>query len=132
MRNVLSRSLIVLLLVLVVACAAQQTTPPSQSPTVDVTGSWQGSRTVAQAGTTAFSLTLQQTGEKVTGTAAWPRSVSGLGGTGGPLTGSVSGNTFSFTIPSENFRGEVVVTGNEMSGTLDGPFSYRITASRQR
>ena len=79
------------------------------------------------------TLTLMQDGTKVTGTLA--------GGRGGdvPVTGSVSGNTFSFSVMRQGrdgnamtFNYSAMVTGDTMSGKMSGGRGDReFTAKKQ-
>ena len=75
------------------------------SPTVNVTGFWEGR---CNAGTT-FALNITQDGSgNVTGEA-------GTGGARGPVTGDVSGNTFTFEIAVLGETGKATVEGNTMN-----------------
>ena len=75
----------------------------------DVTGTWVG--TIELTTLRGFRLTLRQNGAKVTGdTAAAPASPLV-----GPVQGVVSGDVFTFTLPS-GAKGEMQVDGDEMIG----------------
>lgn len=121
-----ARAAVALALVLA-ACASlrDQTAVP---PEVNVTGTWQG--WWAQSGFGGpVVLTLQQTDAAVSGT------MMAGGALGGPLTGSltgaVSGRVFGFI--SGTASGQVVVTGNEMMGTITGvPGLTQLRAVRVR
>jgi hypothetical protein len=77
----------------------------------DVTGTWIG--TIELTTLRSFRLTLRQNGAKVTGeTAAAPASPLV-----GPVQGVVSGDVFTFTLPS-GARGEMQVDGDEMIGKV--------------
>jgi hypothetical protein len=77
----------------------------------DVTGTWVG--TIELTTLRSFRLTLRQNGAKVTGeTAAAPASPLV-----GPVQGVVSGDVFTFTLPS-GARGEMQVDGDEMIGNV--------------
>lgn len=94
--------------------------PPAQN--ANIQGSWVGTVSVGSAAGQHISLALTQNGTSVTGTAA----VQGEGA--GTLTGSVSGQTFSFTVsgPSGDcpgtFSGSGIVdaAGSAMSGAYAG------------
>jgi hypothetical protein len=83
--------------------------------TVDVTGEWTGAGSGGE-GDQQFALTLRQTGPKATG------SVSLLGwgahNWNGPVVGTINGDVFSFSRDDGRIRGEVLVAGDEMSGTV--------------
>jgi hypothetical protein len=89
--------------------------------TVDVTGTWEGSR---GRGGSAYSggiviFTLQQNGPKVTGQLRSPEGGSF------PIEGTVNGDVFSFH--SGPWKGELQVSGDEMRGSgtgTTGIFSY--------
>lgn len=109
--------LIGLLFLVSSACATAPTGPP-QTPTVDVSGVWEGSWYSSYGGG-QVSLTLQQTGAKVTGEITLTKSQTFQGG---PVEGTVAGNLFTFT-SSGPFRAELTVKSDEMSG----PFVYTLS-----
>jgi hypothetical protein len=90
-------------------CAGAPTTPAPSSPAaaVDVTGTWRGSfRSQGVVPVGDVTLTLQQTGNKLTGSSS----------SGGPLEGVVQGNTVTYTLTSGRGGGELTVNGDEMTG----------------
>ena len=89
-------------------------TGDTAAPTVDVSGTWNGS--FVGVGSTGSSFTfvavLEQKGNAVTGT------ISGGGAaTEGAIRGTVSGNKFSWQRVIGAASGDLVVSGNEMNGT---------------
>jgi hypothetical protein len=90
-----------------------------------ITGIWKGARTAGPF-STEVTFDLQQAGSKVVGMAQWGLSPSGLGGTGGPIEVVKTGSRFTFQVPSLSFTGELELTGDEMRGTLIGPFEYSL------
>lgn len=97
----------------------------------NVTGVWKGSRSFMTF-STEVSFDLKQSGDKIVGTARWDLSPSGLGGTGGPLEGSKSGNKITFQIPSQSFTGEVELSGDELRGSLIGPYPYELVLRKEK
>ena len=98
--------------------------------TVDVTGMWVGTfgRSGVAMGTGGpIEMSLKQDGAKVTGLARTPGT--GLGPSWG-VEGTVTGDVFGFSSPG-GARGELQVSGDEMSGTgstwggLNMPFHLR-------
>ena len=89
-------------------CATGATKPPS----VDVTGSWAGQWVgVGAVGSGLVTMTLQQTGSRVTGDVA----ISGGGAPfSGAANGTVSGDVLSIVYPGSS--AELTVNGSEMSG----------------
>ncbi len=65
---------------------------------------------------TSFEITLRQTGARVAG------DIKMLGDErprpDGPITGTVRGDVFTFARPDGSLRGELVLAGDEMSGTV--------------
>ena len=83
--------------------------------TVDVTGQWTGAWS-GGGDAHPFELTLRQTGPKATGAV----SLLGWGAHNwnGPIVGTITGDVFSFSRDDGRIRGEVLVAGDEMSGTV--------------
>ena len=79
--------------------------------TVDVTGVWRGTLTLA-SGVFPWELTLQQVGPKVTGQLR--QEVNSA--SSGPIEGTVNGDMFSFRT-SRGATGTLQVNGDEMTGT---------------
>ena len=97
----------------------------------DLTGTWEISTQGGRGGPQTSTLVLAQDGEALTGTMTF--SLGGPGGRGGGSqelevsTGTVDGNSFSFTV-TLSFQGNSfdlnysgTVDGDEMSGTRGGP-----------
>jgi hypothetical protein len=84
--------------------------------TVDVTGRWTGNWFGPIGGGGPIGMTLQQNGPKATG------NIELTGGEAhnwsGPIAGTVEGDVLSFRIWDGRLRGEVIVAGDEMSGTV--------------
>ena len=88
-------------------------------PSVDVTGTWNGSF-VGSGFNFPFVAVLEHKGNIVTGT------ISGATRTGynGPIQGAVSGNKFSWKQPIGTGTGDLVVSEHEMRGTGMAPGTY--------
>ena len=111
-------------------------------PGAAVTGRWQGTGTYAETATACngeatFVLDLLQTGTQLTGnfsgrvTQASASCVGIVGQSlGGPLNGSVTGNTVTFTVDGPvQFNG--TRAGNRIQGTFGGRFQGVIEVSGQ-
>jgi hypothetical protein len=104
-------------LVLLVAsgCAQRSDWIESTLVTVDVAGRWTGNWSGAGGGGD-FGMTLRQSGRKARG------DVALTGGDAhnwnGSMVGTVRGDVLTFTVLDGRLRGEVVVAGDEMSGTV--------------
>jgi len=94
--------------------------------TVDVTGTWQGS-VVHPAGSSLLEFTLEQQGPKVKGSVRASGVVqTAAGPISGPIEGTVAGDALSFRQTTGSLRGEMTVSGDEMTGLVSGPlFSAR-------
>jgi hypothetical protein len=95
---------------------------PATPPSVDITGTWRGSVTETAFGTSTQSLNAVQTGASVTGTYS---SINGTGST----TGSVSGNTLSFTISPTGCTGTLSGTGTVTTSATTGQQNMAISFS---
>ena len=83
--------------------------------TVDVTGRWTGMW--SGSGTAGdFEMTLRQTGPKATGDIILPGAH--VHDFSGPIVGAISGDVLSFSLPDGRLRGEVIVAGDAMTGTV--------------
>ena len=102
------RSSLALACVLLSACATVATGPP----TVNVTGNWGGSF-YHPVGVSAMTMSLRQEGNTVTG----EMFISGNPQASGPISGTVSGNVFTYTYANISGGADLVVTDNEMTGT---------------
>ena len=94
--------------------------------TVDVTGTWQGStRGSGFLGVGPYELTLEQRGPKVKGSVRGSGSIA-PGEYSGPIDGTVAGDAFSFRQTTGSLKGEMTVSGDEMTGVVFGhSFSAR-------
>lgn len=83
--------------------------------TVDVTGRWVGSWNVPLVAG-ELDMTLSQTGPKATGHV----SLTGKNAPpfSGPVEGTVTGDVLKFYRSDGQLKGEVIVAGDEMSGTV--------------
>lgn len=113
----------------------------AQAPNVpladNVTGVWKGTRSHTLAASlevisTEVSFDLQQSGDKIVGTARWGLSPSGLSGTGGPFQGTKSGNKITFQVPSQSCTGVVELSGDELRGSLFGPHTDELVLRREK
>ena len=98
------------------------------SPTVDVTGKWQGNWVARQQtqGGGQIQLDLKQTGAKYTGNlliTGAPNDPSGL------TEGYVTGNRVEISVPA-GATGYLTVNGDEMSGLLAGMDGAKVTLKR--
>jgi hypothetical protein len=114
---------------LILASGACATTPSRVPPSVDVTGTWSGTWEFVpvSAGTGTVSMTLTQKGAEVSG----PIQVVG------PtlhrptrLEGVVIGERIQVTGPIGD--GWLTVSGDQMTGELNGFLPVKLTARRQR
>src|SRR5215831_3497486 len=88
--------------------------------TVDVTGVWEGTLRGGIADR-RLTLTLVQSGSKVTGQMATP----GTGAPGpveGPLDGTVAGDIFRFQDTRGRLKAELQVNADEMTGSMSWQF----------
>ena len=94
------------------ACA----TAPAVAPSVDVTGQWVGTWAYENpsVGTGDIRGTLKQDGDKISGNF----NISGpVVNSVAVVTGTISGNEIRLSAPS---TGYMTVSGNEMTGTVNG------------
>jgi acetamidase/formamidase len=106
-------------------CATAERLP---APTVDVTGTWSGTWQFepASVGGGTISMTLVQKGAEVSG----PIQVDGPTlRRPAKLQGVVIGDVLQVT---GEVDGRITVTGDEMSGELNGFVPVKLTARRQR
>jgi len=88
--------------------------------TVDVTGVWEGTLRGGIADR-RLTLTLVQSGSKVTGQMATP----GTGAPGpveGPLDGTITGDIFRFQDTRGRLKAELQVNADEMTGSMSWQF----------
>ncbi len=125
MRSVLGL-LLASAMIVVSGCA----TTPTAPPTVDVTGKWAGDWSFEnpRLGAGTLSGTLQQAGDKLSGTF----TIIGGGGTvrypSAKIVGFVSGNEVRLSQPSS---GTLTVNANEIRGIINGLHAARVTLSKQ-
>ena len=113
----------VLLFVMTTGCA----TSPPRPPSVDVSGTWQGTVLFQGGGDRSVEMTLRQDGAKVAG--YYSQSGSGSG----QIEGGVNGNVFSYTRPGYSLAsGDLVVDGDEMTGIGFGTIGLRGTYHLRR
>ena len=86
--------------------------------TVDVTGMWQGSYATSLS-SGDIVLTLRQSGSKVTGQIALSAPTS-AGRIGGPIEGTIGGDTFRFRDTRGRMAAELQVNVDEMTGSVLG------------
>ena len=121
---------ILLIGLVVVGLSACASGSPQQSPTVDVTGKWQGSWVFQNAslGGGQVVMTLTQTGSKATGN----MTVTGAPvDRSGAVTMVVSGSEVYLVYPT-GITGYLMVSGDEMKGQLDGMNPGNVTLRRQK
>ena len=140
----LKRMCVVLLLLATASCGSNGT-PTSPSSALNLGGTWKG--TLAEARTDAScpsswvgefcgvgqsTWTLTQSGSAVSGTftLTMPGTVRAFDDSHGSVTGTLSGNTLSFTLNvsftppggTATVNGTAQVTSTNMSGTYTGTF----------
>jgi hypothetical protein len=85
--------------------------------TVDVVGRWTGNfHAVGYTGIGNLDMTLRQTGPRATGDLRLTVPNAQLWN--GPIEGTVNGDLFKFRRKDGRLSGEVIVAGDEMSGTI--------------
>ncbi|MBI1737381.1 MAG: hypothetical protein HYR51_19585 [Candidatus Rokubacteria bacterium] len=90
-------------------------TAPTRPPSVDVTGNWTGEVAVPRRVAAPVTMTLRQTGARVTGEV---RAI-GFPLASGPVTGWVDGDVFSFSYENVTGGAKLTVRSDEMAGTTD-------------
>jgi len=114
--------------VLMIAGCASGSGAPSTPPSVNLTGKWSGSWqfTPVSAGSGQVTMDLTQTGSDVNGSVL----VTGPA-VNQPTTvqGTVSGNEFRL---GGRISGTFVVTGDQMSGNVNGMLPATATLTRQK
>jgi hypothetical protein len=105
--------------------------------TVDVTGVWSGKAYIPHAVTGLIvdvRLELEQQGSKVKGSIRPSGSIPwrslGRPSTAGPIEGSVAGDVFEFRETNGHIRGQLTVSGDEMTGEIVENVTYRIEVRR--
>jgi hypothetical protein len=100
--------------------------------TVDATGRWTGSWSGPSAGGTSsgqFQMTLRQTGAKAAGEVGLTGPFGAAARWNGPIDATVNGDVLKFARRDGQLSGEVIVAGDEMSGTVtfgDGTRTLRL------
>ena len=110
------------------ACATSTT--PTTPPSVNVTGKWAGDWSFQNPslGAGTLSGTFQQDGAKLSGSFL---TIGGGGAVRNPaatIVGYVSGNQIILSQPSS---GTLTVNGNEITGTVNGLDTARVTLRKQ-
>ena len=103
-------------------CATAQT----GSPAADVTGRWAGDVVVPRRSPAPVTMTLSQKDAKVSGEV----TAVGFPLASGPITGTVSGDTFTFSYVNVTGGGKLTVKGDQMEGLTDN--GNRMVVRRQR
>jgi hypothetical protein len=105
--------------------------------TVDVTGVWTGKAYIPHAVTGLIvdvRLELEQQGPKVKGSIRPSGSIPWRSldrpSTAGPIEGSVAGDVFEFRETNGHIRGQLTVSGDEMTGEIVENVTYRIEVRR--
>jgi len=101
--------------------------------TVDVTGTWQG-RAQGLQYSPSYELKLEQRGPKVGGAvreSGRASTWSAEGDNSGPIEGTVAGDAFSFRQTNGSFKGEMTVSGDEMTGWVL-PFNRKLAITLRR
>lgn len=124
---------IALLLLAVVGCS----TAATSGPPADVRGFWVGTWSATNMGNGTLELTLEQNGADVTGRLVWrgsmegPRAGASLNPTG-EIKGKVVGRTFTFDRGAAAGKGDLIVEGDEMHGTVILARDALVRVRRQR
>jgi hypothetical protein len=105
-----------LVLLFASGCAQRSDWVESTLVTVDVTGRWTG-QWFGSGGGGDFAMTLRQTGPKATGDLE-RSGAADAHNWNGTIVGTVRGDTLSFGLLDGRLQGEVIVAGDEMSGTI--------------
>ena len=108
-----------LVLLIASGCAQRSDWIGGTLVTVDVTGQWVGSWSApgsATGGAGTFDMTLRQTGPKTLGDVRLTGRNAQIWS--GPIEGTISGDAFRFSRPDGRLRGEVILAGEQMSGTV--------------
>jgi hypothetical protein len=111
------------------ACASGTTATSGAPPATNVTGRWAGNWAFepASAGSGQIALSMTQDGKNVKGTIehiAGPHR-----GRAGSFTGIMSGNDIQVTGPDAS--GWLKVSGNEMTGLINGILPARLSLKKQ-
>jgi hypothetical protein len=121
----LLRLVVFVVLLGAVGCASTQ-----PGPTVDISGTWQGTWVSANqpaGGSGQIEMTVTQAGSKYTGNIL---VTGGLNDPSGLTEGFVTGNQVEIAVPA-GMTGRLTVNGDEMSGQIAG-MSGAIVALRRR
>jgi hypothetical protein len=107
----------VVVLVVLAGCASQKSSAPSAAvaPPADVAGTWVGAVTGGQQ--SPVTMTLDQSGNKVTG----DLRVGGRTDVSGPVEGTVEGNTIKLRLQTGAASAPVMtVKGDQITGIVGG------------
>lgn len=106
--------LLLSLLALLAACSPATTTSANDTPTIDLTGTWQ---TTPIGGDVVSRLVLTDNGGALSGTAY--RDGQSLG----PVTGRLSGTQVRFTVTTSS--GKIVFSGTTRGTVMTGTYEIR-------
>jgi hypothetical protein len=118
--------LAVVALIVLAGCASQKSSAPSAAvaPPADVAGTWVGAVTGGQQ--SPVTMTLDQSGNKVTG----ELRVGGRTDVSGPVDGTVEGNTLKLRLQTGAASTPVMtVKGDQITGIVGGT-TVRLTRRR--
>lgn len=119
--------LAVLGIAVLAGCASTPAVPPG---VLDVSGVWEGMWNGGPVGRGRITLTLTQTGTKVTGSLKMSGATA-ISATDGPVEGVVTDTTFSFEQPGGFIEGDMAVNGEDMSGDATGRIKATLRLRRQ-
>jgi hypothetical protein len=126
-------ALLPLLLLTVAGCS----TGATSGPPADVRGFWVGTWAAPNMGNGTLEMRLEQEGADVTGQLVWrgsmegPRAGASLNPSGA-ITGKVVGRTFTFDRGAATGKGDLIVEGDEMHGTMILARDALVRVRRQR
>lgn len=109
-------------------CASS--TPAVPPGVLDLSGVWEGTWNGGQIGRGRITLTLTQTGTKVTGSLKMSGATA-ISATDGRVEGVVTDTTFSFEQPGGFMQGDMAIVGEEMSGDATGRIKATLRLRRQ-
>ena len=113
--------------VLLAGCAS---VPALPAGVLDLSGVWEGTWNGGPVGRGRLTLTLTQTGTRVTGSLKMSGATA-ISATDGPVEGVVTDTTFSFEQPGGFMQGEMAIVGEDMSGDASGRVKAALRLRRQ-